>query len=145
MQKVMMMAVLMTGLFFFGAGQVKAQADCKSLVARSKKQRDCWVKKVIDGEKNLAGAYLKDAYLFRVDLSGANLSGANLSRANLIDVDLTKVNLRDADLSGATLSGADLSGAILSGAILTDAIVYRPTTKGVDFDDWIKRGGIVED
>ena len=110
MQKVMMMAVLMTGLFFFGAGQVKAQADCKSLVARSKKQRDCWVKKVIDGEKNLAGAYLKDAYLFRVDLSGATLSGA-----------------------------------ILSGAILTDAIVYRPTTKGVDFDDWIKRGGIVED
>ena len=68
-------------------------------------QRLHLIRSAIDGEKNLAGAYLKDAYLFRVDLSGANLSGANL----------------------------------------TDAIVYRPTTKGVDFDDWIKRGGIVED
>lgn len=38
-----------------------------------------------------------------------------------------------------------LIGAKLIGADLTNAKVSRKFSKGVDFDDWIKRGGIVVD
>jgi len=58
MQRIMMIAVLMTGLVFFSAGQVKAQEDCNSLPDKSKEQSDCWVKKAKSGEKNLAGVNL---------------------------------------------------------------------------------------
>ncbi len=41
--------------------------------------------------------------------------------------------------------GGGFDRAILEKANLTNAIVSRSTTRGVDFDDWIKRGGKVVD
>lgn len=140
----MMMAILMTGSFLFGAGQVKAQEDCKSLAAESNAQRNCWVKKAKSGELNLAGAYLSEADLTSVDLRDANLNGANLSRAVLAKCILTRATLKKANLSGANLglspavdmngftskAGADLThadfnGADLSGADFRGAELYR--------------------
>lgn len=164
MQRIMIMAILMTGLFFFGAGQVRAQGDCNSL-PELVDRRDCWVKKAKSGDKylseailsgvnlskvNLNEANLKRANLREMNLSGANLSGADLTSASLSGANLNGANLNDAFLKYAFLSEADLSGANLSGANfrnsdLSEAVVSRSTTKGVNFDDWKKRGGIVTD
>ncbi len=77
MQRVMMIAVMMTGLFFFGAGQAKAQADCNGLPNKSKEQSDCWVTKAKSGDK----------YLSEANLSGADLSDAVVSRSTTKGVD----------------------------------------------------------
>jgi hypothetical protein len=88
--------------------------------SKDKVQVNCWTKLVKAGDKKLGGAFLK----------GANLSGAKLLKA---------------DLTGANLTEADLTNADLSEAILTNAAVSRKTTKGVNFADWKKRGGIIVD
>jgi serine/threonine-protein kinase len=121
LSKIMIMAILMTGLLFIGAQSTAAREDCKNVGQlkiekvdadhpEARKARDCWVRKAKSGEKNLTGAWL----------TGANLSRANLAGANLRFADLTRANL-------------------------TGAMVSRSTTKGVDFDDWQKRGGTVVD
>lgn len=101
-------------------------------------QVSCWTKLAKAGDKNLFEAFLRDAYLKNVNLEKVNLANANLNGANLSETKLIK-----ADLTKANLSKADITNADLSGAILTNAIVSRKTTKGVDFDDWKKRGGKV--
>ncbi len=79
---------------------------------------------------NLSGANLEDARLGGADLINSNLSHANLERAwlnsaLLIKANLSNANLRNAklanvDLTSADLTGADLTGADLSGAVLID-------------------------
>ena len=124
MQRIMMMTVLMTGLFFFGASQVKAQ-DCKSLKTLEL-QKDCWVKKANSGEENLQGAYLVGANFDKVELRFRNLSGAKLNKAILTGT----------DLAGTDLTGADLSGADLSGSVMTEKEIAEQGYKSVE--DWIK-------
>jgi hypothetical protein len=101
-------------------------------------QRDCWVEILESGEKNLSGAFLKGADLKNKSLEKVNLTGANLIGANLHESKLNKANL-----SNANLTGADLTYANLTDTTLTGAKVSRKTTKGIDFDNWKKRGAIV--
>ncbi len=152
--RVLMIAVLMTGLFFFGVNLTKAQevVDCNSLEKDSAKT-DCWVKKAKSGQKDLKWAFLFEAdlsgaILQRADLSKADLSKAKLRKADLIHANLYYAHLSGADLRGASLVLADLSGADLTNAILdADTNIKRAsvdkTTKGIDFDDWKNRGGTV--
>lgn len=88
--------------------------------SKDEAQVNCWTKLAKTGDKKLGGAFLKGA-----NLRGIKLINANLTEANLIE--------------------ADLTNADLSQAILTNATVSRKTTKGVNFADWKKRGGIVVD
>jgi hypothetical protein len=78
------------------------------------------------GRKDLAGADLRYANLYKVNLSEASLymadfSGAYLYMANLSEASLNKASLYRADLGGANLSGADLGDARLSWANLNGA------------------------
>ena len=201
MQSVMTMAVLMTGLFFLGAGPAKAQEVCKSVAEiktefkavimpaeEQQKQRICWLKKYMTGERDLRGAFFYDFnYAFDghpygfsgADFKGRDLSYASLVGATLVSTDFTGATLTETDFTSANLSGAIFIGADLSGAkinppivsskrtvedvalqeimglmralnalntvTLTGAIVSRSTTKGVDFDLWVKKGGVVVD
>jgi hypothetical protein len=70
---------------------------------------------------NLDGADLSGANLFRADLTGADLTMANLSVANLSVANLTRTNLSGANPIRANLSVANLSGANLNGANLNGA------------------------
>lgn len=79
---------------------------------------------------NLSGAYLREA-----ELSGANLWGADLSRAKLKGANLSKTNLWEANLSEADLTGANLSGANLSEADLSKADLWK-----ADLSDAVLRG-----
>ena len=92
MQRVLLAAIVISGLFFFGAAPAAAQEDCKEAIIKA----------------------------LNKDLTGVDLTGAVLIEADLTDADLT-----DADLMGAFVS--------------------KSTTKGVDFNDWIARGGRVMD
>gem|GEM_PF-6291909 len=115
----------------------------------------CWSLKVRSGDKELRMARLSNEDLSRIDLRGANLPGAHFTNSNLSNANLSNARLIGARMAGADLTGADLSGADLSGtdltranltkANLTGAIVRRSSTKGINFDDWKKRGAIVLD
>jgi uncharacterized protein YjbI with pentapeptide repeats len=172
MRRVLMLAVLTLGMLLVGVSQAAAQ-DCKELKDTSE-ARDCWLKKVQSGEKNLAGAYLvelevsaDDVNFMNADLTSANLSkaylagvhftGAILKGANFVETDLTettffKTSLAGVNLSGANLTkanlakanflGADLTGANLTDAVLTGAVVNK-TTKGIDLEEWKKRGAFI--
>ena len=65
LSKMMIMAVLMTGLLFIGAQSTTAREDCKTWVQlrtekveanhpEALKARDCWVRKAKSGENNLS-------------------------------------------------------------------------------------------
>jgi hypothetical protein len=90
--------------------------------------------------KNLEGANLSCAYLYKAILIETNLTGANLYKANLTGANLTGAilegaNLSEANLERAILEGANLSGANLTGANLTN-IKYDKYTifpKGWEF------------
>ncbi len=74
----------------------------------------------------LAGADLRDSWLYFADLREAQLTNANLSGANLSETDL-----RDAELTGADLTRASLRSANLSGSIHFDEFGYG-RLNGVD-------------
>ncbi|MCO6509224.1 MAG: SUMF1/EgtB/PvdO family nonheme iron enzyme [Aridibacter famidurans] len=82
-------------------------------------------------------------------MTRANLSRANLRSARLAGTQLTGANLSYAELSGADLIGADLTNANLTGANINGAVVSRQNkggmsiTKGINFEDWKRRGGKV--
>lgn len=101
-------------------------------------QVSCWTKLAKAGNKNLFEAFLRDAYLKNLNLEKVNLANANLNGADLSGAKLIKANLSKANLTKANLTNADLNGTIL-----TNATVSRKTTKGIDFEDWKKRGGKV--
>ena len=93
------------------------------------------VKRAINTDADLAGAYLAGADLSGANLSGADLAGANLALANLADADLARANLAGANLAGANLAranlaGADLAGADLAGADLAGADLARANLAG---------------
>ncbi len=78
------------------------------------------------GERNFAGADLRNCDLRGADLRNCDLRGANLSRANLsgyrnnegiwIYSNLSKVNLSGANLEYAVLNAANLSDTDLTNA-----------------------------
>jgi hypothetical protein len=74
---------------------------------------------------NLSGAYLREA-----NLSGANLWGADLSRAQLKGANLSRTNLWEANLSEADLSEVNLSGANLCEANLLKADLWKADLSG---------------
>ena len=79
------------------------------------------VQLAVEGDANLCGANLDDAYLGDANLDGAylgnaNLDGAYLGGANLRNANLDGANLDDANLGDANLRGAYLCGANLRGA-----------------------------
>lgn len=139
------MAILLTGLILTGVALTHAQTDCIKINDEEKPLRvkyaeeniECWTKKAKVGEKqtDLQYAVLKNADLSGVYLREANFTGADLTNAKLFNTRLTSADFTNADLSNADLNGADL----------TEAKVSRSTTKGVDFDDWKERGGMVVD
>jgi len=114
--------------------------------------KEQWSALARSGEKDLAGAYLEKANLYKASLFGVNLSdawlyyaslddarlgGANLQRAVLVGAGLNKAYLKDADLSGADLyeadlTGADLRGANLKGANLTRVDLYDAKLQGAN-------------
>ena len=71
----------------------------------------------------LAGARLKNDFLYNLDLAGANLTSANLSGVNIRAADLAAARLTGASFTGADLTGAELNGtdAYLSGVTWTGA------------------------
>lgn len=70
----------------------------------------------------LAGARLKNDFLYNLDLAGADLASATLSGVNI-----RATNLAGARLTGASFAGADLTGAELNG---TDAYLKGVTWTG---------------
>ncbi len=81
---------------------------------------------------NLRWADLCGANLCWADLSRADLSEANLRRTDLCGTDLCGANLSEADLSEANLRRADLSGADLSGADLSGANLSGANLSGAN-------------
>jgi uncharacterized protein YjbI with pentapeptide repeats len=118
------------------------------------------VRKALESDVDLRGAYmrgadLRDADLRDADLRGAYMRGADLRDADLRDADLRDVDLRgaymrgadlrDADLRGAymggvDLGGADLGGARMGGADLRDAYMGGADLRGVDLGGADLRG-----
>jgi uncharacterized protein YjbI with pentapeptide repeats len=86
---------------------------------------------------------LSNANLRAADLTRAGMGKANLTYSIIGEANLSYANLSGADLTSANLVETDLTGANLTDAILIDAKVSKSSTKGVDFDEWKKRGGIV--
>ena len=84
--------------------------------------------KVINRDKNLAGANLRGAILNDVDLSGADLTGADLSHAKL-----DNANLADANLTDTVFFLADLTHAHLNGATLVRTKFVQTKLKRTDF------------
>lgn len=82
---------------------------------------------------------LSGLYLFGRDLRGANLKGAILFRTNLTHADLRGADLRGASLAGSYLYQANLCGADLRGASfetrLKGAELYRVELDGARFDE----------
>lgn len=106
----------------------------------------CWMLKIKNGvKKDFYEAQLSRMSLYRAKLTRANLAHASLDGADLTEADLTKAELYKADLTGANLTGAILTNARFDSAILTGAIVSRSKTKGINFEDWKKRGAIIRD
>jgi len=93
-------------------------------------------------EKDLRGAPLSGADLWKAQLPGAdllkaNLSAtylkeANLSGANLWGADLSKAHLRGANLSKTNLWGCNLSGADLTESNLSEANLCEANLSGAD-------------
>lgn len=102
-------------------------------------------------EVNLNGANFSGANLSGKDLSsmnltalkGANFTGANLTKAILEGRDLTGANFTKANLTGAEFTYATLTQANLTDAIIKDAKA-NSFTKGLDVNDWKKRGGVIQ-
>ena len=76
--------------------------------------------------KELRGANLCSANLYRADLYGANLGGADLYGANLSGADLRGANLRSADLCDANLRSANLRDANLREALGLERFCILP-------------------
>ncbi|MBK7393390.1 MAG: pentapeptide repeat-containing protein [Chloracidobacterium sp.] len=104
---------------------------------------------------NLVGADLRGADLRDADLSGADMSGANLTGTWIPEEEIIKDGYKsvedwekysnhDIRYIGPIIP-TDLSNAQMTGTVVTGARVSRRRTLGVNFDDWKKRGGIVED
>lgn len=162
----------------FGISTVAAQDTCHSasrvkelryvgVEEKLKPVRDCWLRKVKSGEKNLSGAYLADADLSGSDLQGVDLSNANLNNANLSGANLglnygkkmaespKATNLTNATLRNAVLDSADFNRAILVGADLTGATIRETTFKDAKVStetrapnrntDWTRLGATVVD
>jgi uncharacterized protein YjbI with pentapeptide repeats len=142
-----------------GLSEAEKKKREKDAMQQAIAERNCWVERAKNGEKELTGAYLFDADLTSISLRSVNLKGALLARAKLISVDftgsnltevefaeadLTNANFTNADLAKAKFTGANLTGSDLTKAKLTGARVTTFQTKGVDFDKWKERGGIVE-
>ncbi|BAY82917.1 pentapeptide repeat family protein [Calothrix parasitica NIES-267] len=77
-----------------------------------------FLKRYRDGEKDFSGIELKD-----VDLSGKGFSEIKLHKAKLTNVNLSNSYLSNANLSEADLSGSDLFEANLERANLRNAIL----------------------
>jgi uncharacterized protein YjbI with pentapeptide repeats len=82
---------------------------------------------------------LTRVYLFGRDLRGANLRGAILFRANLAHADLSGADLRGANLTGAYLYRARFAGAdlrdVIFGTRFRGADLYRVELEGARFDE----------
>jgi len=91
---------------------------------------------------DLAGANLRNAYLFRTDLSHSNLYEADLSDAillnasvglaNLAEAQLQRTHFTEASLYGCNLYKADLTQADLRRANLTEANLLRAILVGAN-------------
>jgi uncharacterized protein YjbI with pentapeptide repeats len=118
--------------------QDSPRTDIQAILTILSRRR--WIRKMEQGQPNLAkcdlrGAHLAEAQLEGVDLSGAQLEGADLrgarlERAQLRGAHLERAQLRGAHLEGANLveaqlDGVDLSGAHLEGADLLGAHLQR--------------------
>jgi hypothetical protein len=148
-QRIMMMAILTTGLFLVSASFAISQETCKSAETLAREsasaselnaQRDCWMRKVKSGTANLSGAYLKGVNLSKMDLSGrrfarADLSGADLSGTNLLFANMNWANLSGANLSGADIRKASLVLADLSGANVNGAVSSGANLKNIKLAD----------
>ena len=120
------------------APQDSPRTDIQAILTVLSRRRR--IRKMEQGQLNLAkcdlrGAHLVEAQLDGADLSGAHLEGADLrgahlERAQLREAHLGRAQLRQAQLEGANLvearlDGVDLSGARLEGADLLGAHLER--------------------
>lgn len=74
--------------------------------------------KLLNGDKNLAGAKLEGANLKGKKLIGVNFTKADLEEADLSCTDLSNANFQGADLEEANLKGAKITGANFKGTEL---------------------------
>ena len=81
------------------------------------------LKRARSGDKNLAGANLKQA----------NLSGLNLAKVNLTGADLSHANLRNATITKALAMGANFEGANMMGTKISDSDFYRANLTSARF------------
>lgn len=107
--------------------------------------KDDFLQRYSEGERDFSGVDLPQAKLSQADLPGINLSGANLhgvdlKEADLQDSDLSWANLQNANLSGASLFNADLSyakliNANLCGANLENAYLASANLREADLSE----------
>ncbi len=81
----------------------------------------------------LAGADLRDKWIFRSNFTRANLRGANLQGLVLELNDFSNADLSEANLADTFLAGANLRGANLQGADLRRAFLFRSFAEGANF------------
>jgi hypothetical protein len=89
------------------------------------------VRKALESDVDLRGAYMRGAYLRGAYLRGAYMRGVDLRDADLRGADLGGADLRDADLGGADLRDADLNGVDLGGAYLGGVDLRGVDLRGV--------------
>lgn len=141
----------------FGISTVAAQDTCHSasrvkelryvgVEEKLKPVRDCWLRKVRRGDKDLFGAYLEGTSLPGADLRNVDLNTANLSKANLEGALLNGATLVNANLSGAILTRANLGefyskgGQLFTAAVLTSANLRNAVLDNADFSKTLLYG-----
>lgn len=108
--------------------------------------------RLLNGDKNLAGAKLEKVNLKGMDLSGRNFSKADLEKANLHGANLSNCNFEGADLEEANLTGANLTNTNFKNADLEETHLKGASIKGaifkgaeLEFATWIDGRTCAED
>ena len=151
------------------AQAIKAQKDTIT-DAQALKERDCWIRKVKSGEKDLKGAFLAGADLRLANLRGALVHGADFTNADLRGADLEDCGFATAPEWLGKRIGGDRIPKDEMNSMKTEALNYEaigdsvtltgakinsipvqmpgfpqktPATKGTSADYWKSRGGVV--
>jgi uncharacterized protein YjbI with pentapeptide repeats len=101
------------------------------------------VRKALESDVDLRGAYMRGAYLRGAYLRGAYMRGVDLGDADLRGAYMGGVDLRDADLRDADLNGVDLRDADLRGVHLRGAYMGGVDLRGVDLRGVHLRGAYI--
>ncbi len=156
MKRLVIMAVLITGLILTGTSLTNAQ-DCfrmndttsdeqessaeeqipsdeeqekiaEEQEKRALANRDCWAKKAKAGEKDLHWSDLAG-----LDMQNVDLTDADLTNAQIVSANFSGANFSGANLTNANLSGTNFTGANFTKANLTDAGFASTDLTNTDF------------